>query len=181
MFYDFLASRNPKTLLNKCFSFFFTSRHQTNIITPTSPIFVSQAAVYEFLGSTLEPSKTIIMPLSIQKEIMKNNTQNFDLQDVCNGVVQPVTGEPITKYKTLANDPTTKIKWQEEMCVELGRLSQGYKNEEGTNTIKLMEYDDIKTIHKNRTVTYTRIVVDYGAQKADPNRVRISALGNLIY
>ena len=66
------------------------------------------------------------------------------------------------------------------MCVELGRLSQGYKNEEGKNTIKWMECEDIKNIPKNRTVTYARIVMEYRAQKADPNRVRITARGNFI-
>ena len=66
------------------------------------------------------------------------------------------------------------------MCLELGRLSQGYKNEQGTDTIKWMECEDIKHIPKNCTVTYARIVVDYRSQKADPNRVRITAGGNLI-
>ena len=43
-----------------------------------------------------------------------------------------------------------------------------------------MEYDDIKIILKKCTVTYARIVVDYRAQKADPNRVRITVGVNLI-
>ena len=65
------------------------------------------------------------------------------------------------------------------MCVELGRLSKKYKKE-GTDTIKCMAYDKIKTITKNHTVTHTIIVVYYRAQKADPNRVCITAVGNLI-
>jgi hypothetical protein len=69
---------------------------------------------------------------------------------------------------------------EEAMCVELGRLSQGYKIEQGTDTIRWMEIDDVKNIPKNRTVTYARIVVDYRAQKSDPNKVRITAGGNLI-
>ena len=43
-----------------------------------------------------------------------------------------------------------------------------------------MEYENIKTIPKRHTVTYVRIVVDYRAQKADPNRVRITSGRNLI-
>ena len=38
----------------------------------------------------------------------------------------------------------------------------------------------ITEIPKDRTVTYGRIVVDYQPQKGDPNRVRITAGGNLI-
>ena len=46
--------------------------------------------------------------------------------------------------------------------------------------VTFMEKEDIKHIPKNRTITYTRIVVDYRKHKADPNRVRITAGGNLI-
>ena len=72
------------------------------------------------------------------------------------------------------------------MCKELGRLSQGYgkKDDEhytkGTNTFLLMDLDEIKQIPRDRVVTYARIVVDYRAQKKDPNRVRVTAGGNLI-
>ena len=40
--------------------------------------------------------------------------------------------------------------------------------------------DDIKNIPKYQTVTYEKIVADYFPQKADPNRIRITAGGNLI-
>ena len=43
-----------------------------------------------------------------------------------------------------------------------------------------MSLDEISQIPRDRTVTYARIVVDYREQKADPNRVRITAGGNLI-
>ena len=43
-----------------------------------------------------------------------------------------------------------------------------------------MTHEEIKRIPKDRTVTYTRIVVDYRPQKDDPNRVRITVGGNLI-
>ena len=66
------------------------------------------------------------------------------------------------------------------MCKELGRLAQGYGDTEGTNTVFFMTHEEIKRIPKDRTVTYTRIVVDYRPQKDDPNRVRITVGGNLI-
>ena len=66
------------------------------------------------------------------------------------------------------------------MCGELGRLAQGYQDIPGTNTIKCMTHEEIKNIPSDRTVTHTRIVVDYRARKDDPNRVRITVGGNLI-
>ena len=42
-----------------------------------------------------------------------------------NAVVQPITGETITKYKVLAKDPATKKAWQEGMCIGLGKPLQG--------------------------------------------------------
>jgi hypothetical protein len=102
------------------------------------------------------------------------------IDQVCNGIVHPVTKETITKYEKLANDPLMKGVWTKAMCKELGRLAQGYGNKEGTNTIFFMTIEEIKQIPKDRTVTYACIVVDYRPQKNDPNRVRITVGGNLI-
>ena len=66
------------------------------------------------------------------------------------------------------------------MCKELGQLAQWYGDTEGTDTIRFLTHEEIYNIPPDRTVTYARIVVDYRAQKSDPNRVRITAGGNLI-
>ena len=63
------------------------------------------------------------------------------------------------------------------MCVELGRLSQEYKDTKGTETVKFMTWKEINQIPVDRTVTYARIVLDYRSQKKDPNSVRITAGG----
>ena len=47
------------------------------------------------------------------------------------------------------------------MCVELGRLAQGYTDTKGTETVKFMTWNEINQIPADRTVTYARIVVDY--------------------
>ena len=117
------------------------------------------------------------------KRLLPKQTEDnkpFNITDACNRVVHPVTGETITKYKTLAKDAVTKPVWEESMCTELGRLSQGYGLTKGTDTIQFMDHEMIDNIPADRTVTYTRIVVDFRPQKADPNRVRITAGGNLI-
>ena len=46
--------------------------------------------------------------------------------------------------------------------------------------IKFMTLEEISRIPPDRTVTYACIVVDYRAQKKDPNRVQITMGGNLI-
>ncbi len=44
----------------------------------------------------------------------------------------------------------------------------------------ILDRHEIPNIPKDRTVTYAHVVVDYRPQKPDPNRVRITAGGNLI-
>ena len=65
---------------------------------------------------------------------------------------------------------------------EFGNLAQGdtVTNTPGTNSIYVLGHEAIRNIPRDRTVTYTRIVVDYRPQKSDPNRVRLTAGGNLI-
>ena len=43
-----------------------------------------------------------------------------------------------------------------------------------------MNHDEIANIPKDRVVTCARVVVDFRPQKDDPNRVRITAGGNLL-
>ena len=52
--------------------------------------------------------------------------------------------------------------------------------EKGTNLISVITHEEIKNIPKDCIVTYARIVVDFRPQKKDPNRVQITAGGNLI-
>ena len=102
------------------------------------------------------------------------------LEEVVNGVVHPVTKETITKYKQLIADPLLRETWPKAMCKELRRLCQGFDKTEGTDTMKFLDLNGIKRIPRDRVVTYARIVVDCRPQKEDPNRVRITAGGNLI-
>ena len=50
---------------------------------------------------------------------------------MANGVVHPITNETITKYQKLVEDPLLKDTWMKAMCIELGRLAQGYKDTKG--------------------------------------------------
>ena len=92
-------------------------------------------------------------------------------EEMANGVVHPVTKETLTKYHKIIEVPEPKEVWMTGMCIELGRLAQGYKDTKGTNTIKFMTLEEIKHIPKDIVVIYARIVPDYRPQKKDPNRV----------
>jgi len=66
--------------------------------------------------------------------------------------------------------------------VKFENLAQGDEvtGAKGTNSVFVMSHQDIKTIPSNGVVTYARIVVNFCPHKKDPNRVRITAGGNLI-
>ena len=102
------------------------------------------------------------------------------LEEAANGMVHPDTKETITRYSELINDPVLRFVWIIAMCIEPGRLSNGYKDTKGTQTVHYMTHEEIKCIPGYRTVTYAHIVVDFRPQKKDPNRVRITVGGNLI-
>ena len=61
-------------------------------------------------------------------------------------------------------------------------MAQGDKKTgtQGTDSILVMSHKEISNIPKDHVVTYARLVVDYRPQKDDPNRVRMTAGGNLI-
>ena len=100
----------------------------------------------------------------------------------CAPVIHPVTGASINKYATLMRDNGLRDIWQRAFGKEFGNLAQGddLTGTPGTNTIYVLSHEEIKNIPRDRTVTYVRIVIDYRPQKADPNRVRLTAGGNLI-
>ena len=83
-------------------------------------------------------------------------------------MVHPDTKETITIYNQIINDPVLRDVWLKAMCIEPGRLSNGYKYTKGTQTIKYMTHEEIKCIPGDRTVTYARIVVDFRPQKQTP-------------
>jgi hypothetical protein len=72
--------------------------------------------------------------------------------------------------------------WSRAFGKEFGNLAQGdtITNTPGTDSIFVLNHEQIQCIPKDRTITYTRIVVDYRPQKTDPNRVGLTAGGNLI-
>ena len=112
----------------------------------------------------------------------KETTLPPDIEHLCMPAIHPITGESISSYNKLKNDPATAKRWGIAYGKEFGGLAQGddLTGEKGSNTIFVMTHEQIANIPKHKVVTYARVVVDYREQKADPYRIRITAGGNLI-
>ena len=98
-------------------------------------------------------------------------------------MVHPVTGETISSYKRLMNDPATAETWQTAFGKDFGGMAQGddKTGQKGTNAMFVMTHDEIRQVlAQKKKFTYGNPVVDYRPQKEDPNRIRITAGGNLV-
>ena len=103
----------------------------------------------------------------------------FQLSQQANAIVTE-SGE-IFEYRHLIKDPRYKDVWEDSMCDELGRLTQGRTKTglAGTDTMNFILFDNIPE-DRRKDITYPRIVVDYRPQKEKPNRTRITVGGNRI-
>ena len=71
---------------------------------------------------------------------------NINIEEVCTGVVHPITKETITKYTKLMDDPL----WVQAMSKELHRLEQGKEGiTVGTNMIFYLTHNKIRCIPKD--------------------------------
>ena len=60
---------------------------------------------------------------------------DIDIEEVCNGVVDPTTQKTLTKYHKVIEVPELHKTWMTAMRIQLGRIAQGYKDTKGTNTV----------------------------------------------
>jgi hypothetical protein len=98
-------------------------------------------------------------------------------------MVHPVTGKTISSYKKLMNDPATAEIWQTIFGKDFGGMAQGCNKtgQKGTNAMFVMTRNEIAhALAAGTKFTYANPVVDYRPHKEDPNRIRITAEGNLI-
>ena len=142
---------------------------------------ISQEALTSFMATVWGTISENFLPQSMRRDEDKINT-DIKLEHFCAPVVHPVSGENISKYQTLAKDPVTKETWTIGWGKEWENLAQGDEktNTAGTDSLFVMTHKDIRNIPKYGTVTYAQMVVNYRPQKPDPNRIRITAGGNLI-
>ena len=110
----------------------------------------------------------------------QNNTT--PLEHFCAPILHLITGKSITNYNKLGKYPETIESWTKSVGKEWGNLEQVYlkTGTKGTISLFVLYHKEIKRTPADHTVTYTNIVVDCHPKKADPNRFRITAYGNLI-
>jgi hypothetical protein len=98
-------------------------------------------------------------------------------------MVHPITGKTISSYKKLMNDPATAEVWQTAFGKDFGGMAQGDNKtgQKGTNAMFVMTHLEVaQVLRDGKKFTFANPVVDYRPQKDDPNRIRITAMGNLV-
>jgi hypothetical protein len=98
-------------------------------------------------------------------------------------MVHPITDETISSYKKLMNDPATAGVWQTTFGKDFGGMAQGCNKmgQKGTNAMFVMTKAEIaRALVAGKKITYKNPVVNHRPQKEDPNRIPITAGGNLI-
>ena len=147
-----------------------------------TPRMVTQCALNALTINVWNDHNEVYVPAALSKpnaEAAMPNIEHF-----CAPVVHPKTGEIITKYAKLAEDADPEIRetWRNGLGKEFGNMAQGddRTGTPGMDAIHVLDHEQIRRIPKGKTVTYARLVVDFRPQKKDPNRVRMTAGGNLI-
>ena len=101
------------------------------------------------------------------------------IMEYAGAVLDGATGN-LLEYRHLIKDPRYKEIWGVSFGDEIGRLAQGLKGRvEGTNTIFFIHKHQVP-YDRRKDVTYDRICCNVRPEKADPNRTRLTAGGNLI-
>ncbi len=70
-------------------------------------------------------------------------------EQYANPMVHPVTGETISSYKKLMNNPATAEVWQTAFGKDFGGMAQGDNKtgQKGTNAMFIMKREDIAHAH----------------------------------
>jgi hypothetical protein len=98
-------------------------------------------------------------------------------------MVHLIMGETISSYKNLINNPATAEIWQTAFGKDFRGMAQGCNKtgQKGTNAMFVMTRNEIAhALAAGTKFTYANPVVDHRPQKEDPNKIRITAGGNLI-
>jgi hypothetical protein len=91
-----------------------------------------------------------------------------------NAVIHPVSGKEM-EYSALMKDLHIQPLWSRGFGNECGRLFQGIRDIPGTDTCFFIE---LKSIPKDRKITYGKIVSDYKPHKKERERVRLTVGGD---
>jgi hypothetical protein len=93
---------------------------------------------------------------------------------IMNAVIYPVTGKEI-QYTDLMKDPDLGPLFEICLSNELGRICQGIRDIDGTNTAFFV---DLTSIPKDRKITYGKLVCDFKPNKTEKHWVRLTVGGD---
>jgi hypothetical protein len=93
-----------------------------------------------------------------------------------NSIIHPSKGKD-TKYKDLMKDPDLGPSFEIGLSNELGRMCQGIRAIAGANTAFFI---DLKSIPKNRKITYEKLVCNFKSNKNEKHRVRLTVGGDIL-
>ena len=125
-----------------------------------------------FKMDTADTSKTHIGSYYIAHTESKKDT--IAVEPLANHINCETTGK-ILEYRDLVNMDASV--WANSMCNELGRLSQGWKEHAGTDTIELIFHKDKP---KDRRATCVRSVCNIRTQKTEAHRKSLTVGRNVI-
>ena len=109
----------------------------------------------------------------ISKTYPKKDT--VTVEPVAHHITCETTGK-IQEYKDIVErDPPV---WKNSMYNELGRMFQGWKAHDGTDTIEFIFH---KEKPRDRRAKYVRYVCDILPQKTGTHRTRLTSGGSMIY
>ena len=156
------------------------SRITIDILSPKGPASIAIHALYYVINLAFNNPSGYTIPKNLTTSTDRFQ-HNINIEEVCNSVVHPIAKDTITKYAKLMDNLALKDLWVPAMSKELHCLAQGKKvGTVGTNMIFYLTHDVIRCILKDRTGTYTRIVINHCPWKGNPNRVWIMVGGNLL-
>jgi hypothetical protein len=120
-----------------------TPRDAIRFMSPRGLANIAVQALYHVINLAFNAPPTYTIP----RNLVDSSDQfwhTINIEEVCNGVVHPITKETITKYNKLMNDSVLKDLWVPAMSKELHQLAQGKENVTvGTNTICFLSHAKI--------------------------------------
>ncbi len=143
---------------------------------------MSQQAINVLTIHEKETYQPIFTPLALINHAIVPVVHKFE--HYANPMVHPATGETISSYNKLMNDPATAEVWQTAFGKDFGGMAQG-NNKTGQKRHGHYVCHDARRhkacIEGREKITYCNPVVDHRPQKEDPNRIWLMAGGNLFH
>ena len=124
---------------------------------------ISQEAINNLIMDNLINDTTSFAPMNLHPP----TSPPINYKHYAMPMTHSTTGELISRYKRLMNNPDTAEVWMTAFGKDFGGMSQGDNKtgQKGTNAMFLMSPQDIPNIPKDCVVTYAQVVVDHHPPK----------------